>query len=143
MPQYAAGMRIEPPVSVPSAKSQTPAATSAAEPLLEPPDVRLASSGLNVMPYAGLTLPAAYSRRFVLQRSSAPAVRRRATTARRAPAGGGTPTVDAFVVTTPRTSMLSLTATGTPCSGPSTLSSPGSSVVITALSRGPSVSSRA
>ncbi len=41
MPQYAAGIRIEPPVSVPSAKSQTPAATSAAEPLLEPPDVRL------------------------------------------------------------------------------------------------------
>ena len=50
MPQYAAGMRIEPPVSVPRAKSQTPAATSAAEPLLEPPDVRLGSSGLNVIP---------------------------------------------------------------------------------------------
>ena len=87
MPQYAAGMRIEPPVSVPSAKSQTPAATSAAEPLLEPPDVRLASSGLKVMPYAGLTLPAAYSSRFVLQRSSAPAVRRRATTGGIAPGG--------------------------------------------------------
>ena len=33
-------MRIEPPVSVPIARSQTPAATSAAEPPEEPPDVR-------------------------------------------------------------------------------------------------------
>ncbi len=39
MPQYAAGIRIDPPVSVPRAKSQTPAATSAAEPLLDPPEV--------------------------------------------------------------------------------------------------------
>src|SRR5436853_4995081 len=104
-------MRIEPPVSVPSACAQTPAATSAAEPLLEPPDVRLGSRGLAVIPYAGLTLPAAYSSRFVLQRMSAPAARRRATTDASPSAGGGTPTVDAFVVTTPRTSMLSLTAT--------------------------------
>ena len=50
MPQYAAGMRIEPPVSVPSAWSQTPAATSAADPLLDPPEVRVGSSGLNVIP---------------------------------------------------------------------------------------------
>ena len=50
MPQYEAGIRIEPPVSVPSAKSQTPAATSAAEPLLEPPEVRLRSCGLYVIP---------------------------------------------------------------------------------------------
>src|SRR5919197_2927746 len=113
-------MRIEPPVSVPSARSHTPAATSAAEALLEPPEVRLSSRGLNVIPYAGLTLPAAYSSRFVLQRSSAPASRRRATTGASSAAGGGTPTVDAFVVTTPHTSMLSFTATGAPWSGPST-----------------------
>ena len=50
IPQYAAGIRIEPPVSVPSAWSHTPAATSAAEPLLDPPDVRLSSRGLNVIP---------------------------------------------------------------------------------------------
>src|SRR5919198_2847728 len=112
-------MRIEPPVSVPSARSHTPAATGGAEPLLDPPEVRLSSRGLNVIPYAGLTLPAAYSSRFVLQRSSAPASRRRATTVASRAAGGGTPTVEAFVVTTPRTSMLSLIATATPCSGPS------------------------
>ena len=33
-------MRTEPPVSLPSAKSQTPAATAAAEPLDEPPGRR-------------------------------------------------------------------------------------------------------
>src|SRR5262249_38936464 len=114
MPQYAAGIRIEPPVSVPSAYSQTPAATSAAEPVLDPPDVRAGSRGLNVIPNAGLTLPAAYSSRFVLQRRSAPAARRQVTTSASVAAGGGVPTVEAFVVTTPSTSMLSLTATATP-----------------------------
>ncbi len=51
-------------------------------------------------------------------------------------AGGGTPTVDAFVVTTPATSMLSLTATATPCSGPVAARSPGGSSVITAFRAG-------
>ena len=36
-PQHAAGSRMEPPVSLPSAPSANPAATAAAEPLLEPP----------------------------------------------------------------------------------------------------------
>ena len=36
-PQQAAGTRIDPPVSVPIAKSASPAATTAAEPLDEPP----------------------------------------------------------------------------------------------------------
>ena len=40
MPQHAAGIRIEPPESVPSAASASPAASAAAEPPLEPPDVR-------------------------------------------------------------------------------------------------------
>src|SRR5919197_1207774 len=136
-------MRIEPPVSVPSARSHTPAATSAAEALLEPPEVRLSSRGLNVIPYAGLTLPAAYSSRFVLQRRSAPARRRRATTSASRSAGGGAPTVDAFVVTTPRTSTLSFTATGTPWSGPAAARPEGASVVITAFSLGPHSSHRA
>ena len=41
---------MEPPLSVPTARSQTPAPTSAAEPLDEPPAVRPGSCGLNVMP---------------------------------------------------------------------------------------------
>ncbi len=38
-PQNAAGTRTEPPVSVPMASGTMPAATAAAEPLLEPPVV--------------------------------------------------------------------------------------------------------
>jgi hypothetical protein len=37
MPHSAAGPRIEPPVSDPSAPSTNPAATAAPEPLLDPP----------------------------------------------------------------------------------------------------------
>ncbi len=39
-PQKLAGTRTEPPVSVPSAVSQSPAATAAAEPEDEPPGTR-------------------------------------------------------------------------------------------------------
>ena len=40
MPQKLAGRRTEPPVSLPTAKSTTPAATADAEPLDEPPVTR-------------------------------------------------------------------------------------------------------
>src|SRR3954452_21944570 len=116
MPQYAAGIRIDPPVSVPRAWSHTPAPTRAADPDDDPPDVLPWFSGWSVMPYVGLTLPAAYSSRLVLQKSSAPAARSRPTTSASASAGDGTPTVEALLVTSPRMSMLSFTATGTPCS---------------------------
>src|SRR6185312_12575252 len=43
MPQNAAGWRIEPPVSVPVAPRQRPAATAAAEPPDEPPGTSFAS----------------------------------------------------------------------------------------------------
>ena len=79
-PQYAAGIRTEPPQSVPIASSHTPAPTSAAEPPLEPPEVRSGSRGFRVMPNAGATLPAECSSRLVLQNSSAEAARNRATT---------------------------------------------------------------
>ena len=122
-------------MSVPSAWRQTPAATSAAEPLLDPPDVRSRSCGLKVMPNAGLTLPAAYSSRLVLQNRSAPAARRAATTAASCSAGGGTATVDALVVTSPAMSMLSLTATGMPCNGPDAARSGAPTTWMTAFSR--------
>src|SRR5262245_12220945 len=38
MPQQAAGRRMDPPVSVPSAPTARPAATAAPEPLLDPPE---------------------------------------------------------------------------------------------------------
>ncbi len=50
MPQQAAGMRIEPPVSVPSAPSASPATSAAAEPPLEPPAVRPGNDGFGTTP---------------------------------------------------------------------------------------------
>jgi hypothetical protein len=49
-PQHAAGRRIDPALSVPSAASQSPAASAAPEPPLEPPGIRLGSSGLTTSP---------------------------------------------------------------------------------------------
>ena len=43
-------MRIEPPVSVPIAKSTMPAATATAEPLEEPPGTRSGYWGLRGVP---------------------------------------------------------------------------------------------
>jgi hypothetical protein len=53
VPVNAAGMRIEPPPSVPSANGVIPAATEAAQPALEPPGVSERSSGLRVTPVSG------------------------------------------------------------------------------------------
>ena len=50
MPQQAAGIRIEPPVSEPSAASARRAASAAAEPPLEPPAIRPGASGFGTVP---------------------------------------------------------------------------------------------
>ena len=82
-PQHAAGMRIEPPPSLPCATGTIPAATAAAAPPEEPPVVRRKSHGLRVgpnrrasvvgrIPYSGsvvvptITQPASRSRRVTL-----------------------------------------------------------------------------
>ncbi len=49
-PQQAAGPRIEPPVSVPSAASASPSPTAAAEPLDEPPGMRVRACGFSGVP---------------------------------------------------------------------------------------------
>jgi hypothetical protein len=54
--QKQAGIRIEPPPSVPSDSAPIPAATAAAEPPLEPPGVRLGSQGLRVGPKSALSV---------------------------------------------------------------------------------------
>ncbi len=56
MPHTEAGQRIEPPVSVPGATVTMPAATAAPEPPLEPPGMRLVSSGLRQVPNHGLSV---------------------------------------------------------------------------------------
>ena len=54
MPHAAAGMRIEPPVSVPTDPKHMPFASAAAEPPLEPPADRVGSCGLPHRPERGL-----------------------------------------------------------------------------------------
>jgi hypothetical protein len=54
IPQKEAGMRTDPPMSVPSARLAHPVATATAEPPDEPPDVRVGSLGLRVIPQSGL-----------------------------------------------------------------------------------------
>ena len=75
MPQNAAGWRIDPPVSVPSASGANPAATAAAEPPDEPPGTRDSSHGFLVGPYALFSVdePIANSSMLVLPKRIAPA----------------------------------------------------------------------
>ena len=142
MPQYAAGIRIEPPVSVPSASAQAPAATSAAEPPEDPPEVRAGSRGLRVSPTCGCAKPAAYSRHWLVAKTSAPAARSRATTAASDLAGSGLLAGLPHRVGTPATSMMSLTATGRPASGPPAARSGAPITLTTAFSGRPSRSAR-
>jgi hypothetical protein len=75
MPQQAAGIRIEPPESVPSAASASPTASAAAEPPLEPPAIRPGASGFGTVPKCGLieVTPNANSCRFVFPTFAYPA----------------------------------------------------------------------
>ncbi len=141
-PQYAAGIRIEPPVSVPIARSHTPAATSAADPPEDPPEVRDGSLGLRVSPTSGCANPAAYSRHWVVANTSAPAARSRRTSSASATAGAGSCTGLPKVVAVPATAMMSFTATGWPASGPLAVRSGAPMTDTTAFTGRPSRSSR-
>ena len=57
-PQKHAGMRIEPPVSVPSVAAARSAAAAAPEPPLEPPQTRSSDHGLRAGPKCGLVVRA-------------------------------------------------------------------------------------
>src|SRR5512144_2317312 len=74
MPHSAAGWRIEPPVSVPSAAAHRPAATAAALPPEEPPGTQARSHGLRVGWNAEFSLeePIANSSMLSLPSSTAP-----------------------------------------------------------------------
>src|SRR2546421_8628890 len=73
-PQHDAGIRMEPPPSPPWLRAHRPAATAAAAPPLEPPAVRLVSTGLraggNIGPSVMGRVP--NSGAFVLPRMTAP-----------------------------------------------------------------------
>ena len=70
MPQNAAGMRSEPPRSVPSASAIMPVASAAAPPPVDPPADFVGSHGFRVRPNTSLNVfaPAANSGQFVLPR---------------------------------------------------------------------------
>ncbi len=74
-PQYDAGMRMEPPVSVPVAIGISPAPTAAADPPLDPPGIRDVSQGFDTAPKCGFSLlmPWQISCKFVLPTITAPA----------------------------------------------------------------------
>ncbi len=55
-PQKAAGIRIEPPPSVPSAIVVAPYATDAPAPPLDPPGVRSSDHGFRVVPWRALSV---------------------------------------------------------------------------------------
>src|ERR1700722_6171808 len=55
-PEKLAGMRIEPPPSVPKAKGANRAASAAEEPPEDPPGVLALFQGLRVMPVSGLSV---------------------------------------------------------------------------------------
>ena len=113
-------MRIEPAVSVPSVPAASPAAAAAPEPPLEPPQTRSVDQGLRAGPKCGLVVSAPYANSCVLSLpiTIAPAARSRRTASASLPGTFWRRISEAAVVGVPATSITSLTATGTPCSGP-------------------------
>src|SRR5688572_5510437 len=129
-PLRAAGWRIEPPVSDPSAPAERPAATAAAEPPEDPPAPRVGPHGFRKgkTPAWRVADPIANSSRFVLPMIVAPAARRRETTVASYGARYFSRIFDPHVVGVSVVHKLSFRAIGTPASGPVGCSSDGSSL---------------
>ncbi len=119
-PQNDAGLRSEPPMSEPSASGTIPAASAHAAPPLDPPALRVGSTGLRVVPKTVLNvwLPAANSGTFVFPIGTAPARRIRSTTRSSCVGTLSRSSGEPYVVSHPATSWVSLNAHGSPCSGP-------------------------
>ncbi len=120
MPQNEAGMRIEPPPSVPTASGARPAATAAPAPPDEPPGVSSAFHGLRVMPPRGLSVTplCPSSGVVVLPIRIAPAPFRRSTATASSSGTWSANRREPAAVSTRRVNTRSFTDTGTPCSGP-------------------------
>src|SRR5579863_4237469 len=118
-PQHAAGMRLDPPPSVPTPIGTSPAATEAAAPPLDPPHVRDKSHGLTVRPKSGASVKHLWpnSGVVVLPMRIAPAALSRATDGESAAGTLSASATEPKVVFTPAVLTRSLTANGTPCSG--------------------------
>src|SRR5689334_20343221 len=113
MLQKAAGRMTEPVVCVPTASGQKPAATAAADPLLDPPGVWSRLWGLRVGPgwkYANSAVT-------VLPRISAPAFRSVVIAGASEPSNNSGGKADPPRVSNPSTQKMSLTPVNTPNNG--------------------------
>ena len=121
IPQKLAGMRIDPPPSVPTCSAPIPSAAATAAPPLEPPGVRAMSQGLRATWPSGLSVTAFQpnSGVVVLPSSTAPASRSRAEAGASAAAGGWLSVVWLpRRAVQPRVRIRSLMVAGTPSSRP-------------------------
>ena len=120
MPQAAAGRRMDPPVSDPTAPRARPAATATAEPLEEPPVQCPARHGFWACPWWALSPkgPIASSVMLSLPSVTAPAAASRATTVQSCSARKYSAVLVPQEVGSPRMKHRSLKASGTPWSGP-------------------------
>ena len=107
-------------MSEPSASGTMPAARAHAAPPLDPPALRVGSTGFTVVPKTGLKvwLPAANSGTLVFPIGTAPARRIRSTTSSSRAGTLSASRGEPYVVSHPATSWVSLKAHGSPCSGP-------------------------
>src|SRR3954447_9242025 len=121
IPVNPAGIRTEPPPSVPRLSGPMPSATATALPPDEPPGVRERSHGLRVIPVSGesVTPFQPYSGVVVLPTSTAPCSRTRATAGASALVGAsGSVVCEPRRVGQPRVISRSLIEVGTPSSAP-------------------------
>ncbi len=114
-------MRTEPPMSEPSASGTHPEATAAPLPPDEPPGVRETSCGFRVTPHNGLSVCSVWANSGVVvwPMMIAPARRKAVTTKASSTGIQSAKACEPRVVRWPATGVVSLTATGTPCSRPS------------------------
>ena len=120
-PQKAAGMRMDPPASVPTCKGPKQAAPAAPAPLLLPPTVRSRFQGLRVMPCSGQS-PGDFQPNsvvVVLPRITAPACFSPSTAGASSLAGVAAVVLLPRRVGKPARFSMSFTVAGTPSSGPS------------------------
>src|SRR5712691_5635918 len=118
-PQHDAGIRIDPPPSLPCATGTRPAASAAAAPPLDPPGVSSGFHGFRVAPLSSDSVKAVVPNSGVLvfPRITNPACRRRRTTA---VSRSGTYSANAreeYVVRMPAVAVRPLMAIGTPRNG--------------------------
>src|SRR5436305_11961268 len=120
MPLKFAGLRSEPPRSLPSASGSIPVANAAPAPPLDPPALLVGSCGLRVVPYTLLYVcdPIPNSGTLVLPIGITPARRSSATSGESVVARRCLKMGEPDVQGNPAASSRSLNAQGKPCNGP-------------------------